>query len=227
MNLQTFATQSILAIQNARLFREIDEKSRELESLSRNQEQLSRLSAAMQEPLSLVEQLARVLDAARQVVRLDRLYIWTFTADGEGLSIIAQAGFADADWRALEGVTIPVPEAGAIAAAGARGVPLLFSEQEPLPASLRLRPPYANLSGLRVSSFLVVPMIARGRTVGVLAADNRTSRSPIPAATVDLLQTFATQSALAIQNARLFREIEDKGRQLEIASRTSRSSSPT
>jgi signal transduction histidine kinase len=36
---------------------------------------------------------------------------------------------------------------------------------------------------------------------------------------VDLLQTFATQSALAIQNARLFREIEDKGRQLEAASR--------
>jgi len=35
---------------------------------------------------------------------------------------------------------------------------------------------------------------------------------------VDLLTTFATQSALAIQNARLFREIEDKGRQLEIAS---------
>ena len=61
-------------------------------------------------------------------------------------------------------------------------------------------------------------MIARGRTVGALAADNRTSRAPIPPATVELLQTFATQSALAIQNARLFREIEEKGRQLEVAS---------
>ena len=36
---------------------------------------------------------------------------------------------------------------------------------------------------------------------------------------IDLLKTFASQSALAIQNARLFREIEDKGRQLETASR--------
>jgi GAF domain-containing protein len=36
---------------------------------------------------------------------------------------------------------------------------------------------------------------------------------------VELLKNFATQSALAIQNARLFREIEDKGRQLEGASR--------
>jgi GAF domain-containing protein len=66
--LQTFATQSVIAIQNARLFLEIDEKSRALEELSRNQEQLSRLSTVLQEPLSLSEQLTRVLDAARQVV---------------------------------------------------------------------------------------------------------------------------------------------------------------
>ena len=80
--LQTFATQSVIAIQNARLFREIDEKSRALEELSRNQEQLYRLSTALQEPLSLAEQLTRVLDAARQVVGLDRIYIWTLGPDG-------------------------------------------------------------------------------------------------------------------------------------------------
>src|SRR5262249_38400672 len=39
-----------------------------------------------------------------------------------------------------------------------------------------------------------------------------------PAEAIELLQTFATQSALAIQNARLFREIESKSRQLEVAS---------
>ena len=36
---------------------------------------------------------------------------------------------------------------------------------------------------------------------------------------IELLRTFAAQSALAIQNARLFRELEDKGQQLESASR--------
>ena len=66
--LQTLAGPSVIAIQNARLFREIDAKSRELESLSRNMEQLYRLSTALQEPLSLGEQLSHVLDAARQVV---------------------------------------------------------------------------------------------------------------------------------------------------------------
>ena len=44
------------------------------------------------------------------------------------------------------------------------------------------------------------------------------SRAPIPADTVELLQTFAAQSAVAIENARLFQEIEEKGQQLEIAS---------
>jgi len=88
-----------------------------------------------------------------------------------------------------------------------------------LPEEYRLRPPYSSLSGLRVKSFLAIPMIARGRTVGVLAADNQVSRAPIAAHTVDLLQTFAAQAAVAVENARLFQEIQEKGQQLELASK--------
>ena len=62
-------------------------------------------------------------------------------------------------------------------------------------------------------------MIARGHPVGVLSADNRASREAIPPHTVDLLQTFAAQAAVAVENARLFQEIQDKGRELEVASR--------
>ncbi|HEY1237619.1 MAG TPA: GAF domain-containing protein, partial [Solirubrobacterales bacterium] len=217
--LQTFATQSVIAIQNARLFREIDEKSRALEDLSRNQEQLYRLSTALQEPLSLAEQLTRVLDAARQVVGLDRIYVWTLNPGGDGLTISAQAGFAESDWHDLDGVIIPIGQAGALAAVCREGMPLLFSEENPLPAAYRLSPPYAALAGLRVRSFLVVPMIARGRTVGVLAADNRASRTPISLRTVDLLQTFAAQAAVAVENARLFQEIQEQSQQLELASK--------
>jgi signal transduction histidine kinase len=217
--LQTFATQSVIAIQNARLFREIDEKSRALEELSRNQEQLSRLSTTLQEPLSLAEQLAQVLDAARQVVGLDRLYIWTLNPAGDGLGVSAQAGFEPGDWQDLVGVTIPIAEAGALTAVCHTGEPLLFSEARPLPDEYRLRAPYSALAGLRVRSFLVIPMIARGRTVGVLAADNRRSRAPIPTHAVDLLQTFSAQAAVAVENARLFQEIQDKSRELELASK--------
>jgi len=217
--LQTFATQSVIAIQNARLFREIDKKSRELEELSRNQEQLYRLSTALQEPLSLAEQLARVLDAARQVVGLDRIYTWTLNPKADGLMVTAQAGFEEREWQDLAGVTIPIGEAGALAAVCREGAPLLFTGEDPLPAEYRLRPPYSALAGLRVKSFLVIPMIARGRTVGVLAADNRASRAPIPPHAVDLLQSFAAQAAVAVENARLFQEIQEKSQQLELASK--------
>ena len=217
--LQTFATQSVIAIQNARLFREIDKKSRELEELSRNQEQLYRLSTALQEPLSLTEQLTRVLDAARQVVGLDRIYTWTLNPKADGLMVTAQAGFEEREWQDLAGVTIPIGEAGALAAVCREGAPLLFTGEDPLPAEYRLRPPYSALAGLRVKSFLVIPMIARGRTVGVLAADNRASRAPIPPHAVDLLQSFAAQAAVAVENARLFQEIQEKSQQLELASK--------
>src|SRR5437773_4180520 len=217
--LQTFATQSVIAIQNARLFREIDEKSRALEELSRNQEQLSRLSTALQEPLSLSEQLTRVLDAARQVVGLDHLYIWTPSPAADGFTVSAGAGPSESDWRDLVGVTIPLGEAGALAAVYRDGEPLLFNETHPVPEKYRLRPPYSGISALRLKAFLVSPMIARGRTVGVLSADNRVSRAPIPAHTVDLLHSFAAQAAVAVENARLFQEIQEKSRELELASK--------
>src|SRR5499433_944019 len=217
--LQTFATQSVIAIQNARLFREIDEKSRALEELSRNQEQLSRLSTALQEPLSLTEQLTRVVDAARQVVGLDHLYIWTPSPGGDGLMVSAGAGLTEKDAQALVGVTIPFSEAGALAAVYRDGEPRVFNEANPVPEKYHLRPPYSTIAALRLKAFLVSPMIARGRTVGVLSADNRMSQTPMAAHTVDLLHTFAAQAAVAVENARLFQEIQEKGQQLELASR--------
>ena len=67
-------------------------------------------------------------------------------------------------------------------------------------------------------SLLAVPLLREDRLLGGLVV-NRKSAGEFAPRVIDLLKTFATQSALAIQNARLFREIEDKSRQLEVASR--------
>jgi signal transduction histidine kinase len=66
-------------------------------------------------------------------------------------------------------------------------------------------------------ALLVVPLIGPEGVVGGLVVRRR-EPGEFPKETTDLLQTFATQSVLAIQNARLFREIEEKSRQLEVAS---------
>ena len=66
-------------------------------------------------------------------------------------------------------------------------------------------------------ALLAVPMLRAGRAVGALVVRRR-EKGEFPDATVSLLETFATQSAVAIENARLFREVQDKGSELEIAS---------
>jgi signal transduction histidine kinase len=65
---------------------------------------------------------------------------------------------------------------------------------------------------------LTIPLLGAEQTVGALVV-RRKAPGEFPQSTVDLLQTFGAQSVLAIQNARLFHEIEDKSRQLEEASR--------
>ena len=213
------ANQSKVAIDNARLFQETQNQRLQVESLSRNVEQLYRLTTAMQEPLSLKEQLHRVLDGARQLGLIERIYVWAVSPEADRFVNLAGAGFSDEEWKDFEGAEIPLAEAGAMAQAYRDGVPLLFSEEHPLPPELHLKPPYASLKGLRTRSFLVVPMIARGVTVGVLAGDNKPSGTPIAPATEDLLQTFASHAAVAISNARLFAQIEARRRAAETLSR--------
>src|SRR5205823_6998343 len=67
-------------------------------------------------------------------------------------------------------------------------------------------------------ALLAVPLVREGHLIGALTVIRGATGAFTPEV-IDLLRTFATQSALAIQNARLFRELEDKGRQLELASR--------
>jgi signal transduction histidine kinase len=66
-------------------------------------------------------------------------------------------------------------------------------------------------------AWLTVPLLGVDRIVGALVV-RRKQAGEFPKSTVDLLQTFAAQSVLAIQNANLFAELEDKSRQLELAS---------
>src|SRR5262249_24519846 len=66
-------------------------------------------------------------------------------------------------------------------------------------------------------ALLAVPLLREEQIVGALVVRRRTP-GEFPKATVDLVQTFAAQSVLAIQNARLFQELADKSRQLELAS---------
>ena len=64
---------------------------------------------------------------------------------------------------------------------------------------------------------IFIPLLGADRIVGALVV-RRKAAGEFPQSTIDLLQTFAAQSVLAIQNARLFNEIQVKGQELEVAS---------
>jgi signal transduction histidine kinase/HAMP domain-containing protein len=188
--------------------------------LTQYMEQVYRVSTAMQESLSPKDLVTRVLEAAKEVVAVDRLHSWVIVPEGDGLAYLAGAGLSEEDVTSFgEGMIIPLAEGGAMAQAYRDKRSLAFDETNPLPSGLHLRPPYSEVKGLRSRSFVVVPMITSGRAVGVLLADNKYSRAAIPSHTVVMLPTFASHAAVAVENIRLFRELEEKTRQLEIASR--------
>jgi signal transduction histidine kinase len=210
--LTALANQSKVAIDNARLFQKVQSQTIELERLTQNLDRLYQLSIAMQEPLSLRDQLRRVLEAASEIGIIDRLYVWAVSPENDRLVNLAGAGFSADEWWDFEGAEIPLTEAGAMYQAYQDGQPLVFDDEHPLPAALRLRPPYSRMKAIQTRSFLVIPMIARGTTVGILAGDNKPSGRPIGPDTVGLLHTFAAHAAVAIANARLFQAIESATR---------------
>jgi signal transduction histidine kinase len=92
-------------------------------------------------------------------------------------------------------------------------VPNILEQRESTATSVR---PILTRLGYR--SVLAVPLLREGRIMGALTVWRKEAGNFSPEV-VNLLQTFATQSALAIHNARLFREIQEKGHQLELASK--------
>jgi signal transduction histidine kinase len=196
--LQTFASQSALAMRNARLFGEIGERRRELE-------QLYRLGVALQEPSSLTERLTLVLRAVQDVVNFERAVIWLPTRDERSLEAAAWIGF---ELDEADRVRFPIEQ----------GVPVLtrvYREQaeivlegsDPVPNALRVPPAFAGSRLVRSRNLAALPLSARGRCVGVMAVDNARSRRPM-APRLGLLRTLATNAAVAIENARLHADLE-------------------
>jgi len=208
-----FATQAALALRTAQLSREVEIRNPDAAAGARRRAQLFDLSASLQEPLSLSEGLGRVLDAAREVVEVDRASVWALTPDGSALRCLAAAGLGRAERRGFMGLLIPVGQGWG----ESLPLPGIYDEDHPVPAFLQTGTASRVIG--RVRRLLVVPMIARGATVGVIVADNKPSQRPLRPETAELVAFFASHAAVAVQNARLFAEIGQRRAEVELASR--------
>ena len=213
--LKTFADQAVIAIENARLFNELQARTAEL---TRSVEQLTALGEvgrAVSSTLDLETVLTTIVSRAVQLSGLDGGVVFEYDAAAEEFVQRAMTETGETLAEARRATRIRKGE-GVLGRTAITLEPVQVADIS-MPGAYegRLRD---NLIDSGIRAILAVPMVREDHLIGCLGV-TRNSSGEFPAATVELLRTFATQSALAIQNARLFREIEQKSRELEAASR--------
>ena len=213
--LETFADQAVIAIENVRLFQELDARTRELAESVEEMKALGEVGQAVSSTLDLETVLETIVSRAVDLSGTDCGVIYEYDELAQEFNLRASHRMEAEAVEVLRAAKIKLGEGATGQAAMTRApvqIPDTFNQQER--AVSRVRP---LLTRLGYRSLLTVPILREQQIMGGLAVWRRQAGEFEPEV-VNLLQTFATQSALAIQNARLFREIEEKGKQLEVAS---------
>ncbi len=209
--LTTFADQAVIAIENVRLFDEAQARTRELTQTIGELRALGEVSHAVNSTLDLETVLTTIVAKATQLSSTEAGAIYVFDDASREFRLRATYGMDDEIIAAIRDRHIHLGET-AIGRAVEQRTPIQVPDIQSDPSSVLDVIVRAGFRG-----HLTVPLLGAGRIVGALVV-RRKKPGEFPQSTVDLLQTFATQSVLAIQNARLFHEIEEKGRELAEAS---------
>jgi signal transduction histidine kinase len=200
----------------ASLEQKVEARTRELSQALDEVRALSEISQAVSSTLDLPTVLATIVDRAVQLSGADSGIIYEYDEVSRHFHPRTTHRIEPEHFEVLRSAPLGLGEGAVGQAATTRApvqVPDILDEQAF--AATHIRPILAR-AGYR--SILAVPLLHEQVILGGLVVWRRETGRFAPEV-VDLLQTFATQSALAIQHARLFREIAEKSRQLEVASR--------
>jgi GAF domain-containing protein len=216
--LKTFADQAVIAIENARLLSELQARTAELTRSVDELTALGDVGRVLSSTLDLETVLQTIVTRANQLTGTAGCTIWEYDEPRAEFRLRASHYADEGDAALLQApgraTTIPKGQ-GVTTRVMERRQPVQIPE---ITAEGAYESPIRGLlieAGHR--ALLGVPLLSEGQVIGVLAVTRKTPGAFEPE-TVRLLSTFATQSALAIQNARLFLEIADKSRQIEVAS---------
>jgi GAF domain-containing protein len=209
--LKTFSDQAVIAIENVRLFDEVQAKTRDLEESLQQQtatadvlKVISRSAFDLQAVLhTLVESAAKLCDADKA----------TITREIDGVFYRAESyGFSEGFIAQLRNIPV-LPERGTVS-----GRALLEGKPAQV-ADVQADPEYTFADLSKAEGFrtcLCVPMLRNGAPIGLLVLV-RSQVRPFNEKQIELVQTFADQAVIAIENARLFNEVQAKTRDLEEA----------
>ena len=208
MLLQTFADQAVIAIENVRLFKELEQRNSALaESLEQQTATSDILRVISQSPRDVQPVFDTIAAAAFKLCRANSATVSTY--DGKSITL---AAFANWDAGADDAMRSAFPRpAGndtahgrAIVTGGVVAIPDILQDPE-----YGITP--ASLAG-NTRSILAVPLLRAGEPVGAIGVGR--TLGPFPDKQVALLQTFADQAVIAIENVRLFTELEARTTEL-------------
>jgi signal transduction histidine kinase len=206
--MRTFADQAVIAIQNSRL---VNETKEALEQQTATAEVLRVISSSVADTAPVFE---KILHSCSHLFESSEQGVVLLGDDGR-LHLGAHRGRAREKLEAVFPMAVSnEPVARAMAEQRVLHYPDVLRDAEPDSLSRRV----AERLGVGSYTQVFTPMRWEGKGVGFLYV----VRSPVLAFSekeIGLLKTFADQAVIAIQNARLFHEIEDKSRQLEAANR--------
>jgi GAF domain-containing protein len=209
----TFADQAVIAIENARLFKELEARTQELTRSVGELRALGEVGQAISSTLDLQTVLSTIVARATELSGTDAGVVYEYDAQRE---VFLPRASEHLETEIIETMlATPVRKGeGATGRLAEVPEPIQLADILAAPAESRVRGVLVR-AGYR--ALLAVPLVCEDRLIGGLTVIRKSTGGFAPEV-IDLLRTFATQSALAIHNAHLFHEIADKSRQLEVAS---------
>ncbi len=211
---ETFADQAVIAIENARLLDELQTRQKELARSVEELRSLGEVGRAVSSTLDMPKVLATVLENACRLANAGGGTIYVYDAAAGVFRLEAGYNMSQEhmDQVRLHPIRMGDPVVGEC---GARREAIQF---EDLTQHGRETTPLLDIllrAGVR--AILAVPLIHQGAVIGALVVRRSYSGGFAPEI-VHLLEALAAQSAIAVNNARLFQEVEEKGEQLRLAS---------
>src|SRR5262249_42462594 len=196
--LETFANQAVIAIENVRLFNELKES---LEQQTATSEILGVIASSptdIQPVLdTVVKNAARLCETTNAQIRL---------VEGEGTRLVASFG------------SVPAPEFSRVSPRVPSGRAILTRETLHIHdlQEVKMEFPDSDAARRGVRTFLIAPMLREGTPIGLITFSRMEVR-PFSDRHIKLLETFASQAVIAIENVRLFKELESRNAELREA----------